>query len=195
MRDNKQPATVLNTLHDLNTALLKLTPSITGIDTSMLEVQGVTLSMINAEIAAKPAALWDGMKRAEVINALKPGLINRVNTTPIPMNYDVHGDKHFPGGGSKGTNFPVAISQKAQVNAAIRALIDPLKGRIRRDAKGKSQTYYLTERPTTYTGRMSLVIQVDYIATPESIGYHGYPSDNVHIYTLARTIGGAAIPV
>ncbi|UAJ08652.1 hypothetical protein [Polymorphobacter megasporae] len=194
MRDNKQPATVLNTLHDLNSALLKLTPSITGIDTSMLQVPGITIAMLNAEIAANTAALWDGMQRPEVINALKPGLINRVNTTPITMTYDVHGDKHFPGG-QPGTKFPVAAHQKAQVNTAIRALIDPVKGRIRRDAKGKNQTYYLTERPTTYTGAMSLVVQVDYIASPESIGYHGYPSANVPIYTISRTLGGVAIAI
>lgn len=181
----------LNTLHDLNEALKSLTPSISGIDLSMFATPGANIPMLDFVIAHSNASIYNGMKRSEIVDALKPQLTTRIDTQPIPLIYDVHGDKHFAGGPA-GTKFSGA---KTVVNPFIEELVAPLAGRIRRDAAGRTApyTYYLTARPNQYTGKQSLVVQIDYTPSPESLTYHGYPAD-VTAYVLSRTLAGAAIP-
>jgi hypothetical protein len=184
-----QPARRINTLNELNTALLRLNPSISGIALSMLEVKGASMPMLDAEIARNTLTLYDGIKRTEALAALKPGVVDLVETYGITFAYDPHGDKHFPGG-PDGTKFR---GTKAEVNPFIVDMIRPLVGRIRRHANGQNKTYYLTSGPNKYTNGQAMAVQVDYVYSPEKIGYHGYPRD-VTAYTLSETLGGPAIP-
>ncbi|MGC2657185.1 MAG: hypothetical protein WA324_04340 [Bryobacteraceae bacterium] len=155
----------------------------------MLETKGVTVAIMNHAIAANPMILYNGMKRSEVLTALKTGLVALVNTHPLTYTYDTHGDKHFPGGPA-GTKF---TGTKLQVNPLLVALITPELGRIRRDANGSAQTYYLSSTPMMYTNGQQLAIQVDYVpGPPETITYHGYPRA-VTGYVLSRALGGAPI--
>jgi hypothetical protein len=189
MFSQDQPTQQLTNLHTLNAALMRLNPAITGIDTSMLQTRGVTTAILNAVILADALTLYNGIKRADVINAIKPPLALAVNNTPITFAYDTHGDKHFPGGPT-GTKF---TGTAAVINPQLVNLIRPLVGRIRRDANGTTQTYYLTTGPTAYTGGQQLAIQVDYeVGPPERITYHGYPRA-VTVIGLSRTLGGAPI--
>ena len=186
-KDNK---TKLNNLNDLNTALFKLKPQITGIDMSMLGAPGATLAMLNAVISLNTTVLHDGVTRATLLSALKPALLAQVNTRAASAyTYDTHGDKHFPGG-SDGSKFNAG---KSTVNPKLAALIAPQLGRIRRDAKGHNQSYYFTLHGITECAGKDLTIQVDYDATKDSIMYHGYPDASVTTYSLSRSKGGSAI--
>lgn len=179
----------INNLNELNDELKDLKPSISGIALSMFEVKGANSAMLDHVIANNSTTLYDGIKRGDILQALKTDLTARVNNHPITFTYDVHGDKHFPGGPA-GTKFG---GVKAVVNPALEALINPHIGRIRRDANGKAQTYYQTEPPQPYTNGQAVAIQVDYTAgSPDGITYHGYPRDVV-AYRLSRTLGGTAI--
>jgi len=172
---------------------MRLMPQITGIDLSMLQTKGANLLMFDFVIANNATTLYNGIKRGEILTALRPALATRVNTHPLPLTYDVHGDKHFPGG-PPGTKF---TDTKAVINPLLVAMITPHTGRIRRDANGKNQTYYLSmpQQPYTALNGPELAIQVDYLAgPPDSITYHGYPRD-VHAFVLSRTLGGLPIPV
>lgn len=189
MRDHKQPPGVINDLNQLNIAMTRLTPAITGISSSMLEVPAATAPMLNAEIAANTLTLYNGMKRADILTKLKPGLTARVNTTAMAYSYDVHGEKHFPGG-PKGTKFNAG---KDVVNPILQALIDGQRGRIRRDAKGTKQSYYLTSGAIPQSGGSNICIQVDYLPHPELITFHGYPDDGVVVLSLSRQKCGVAI--
>jgi hypothetical protein len=186
------PQRPITDLNQLNAALMRLNPSISGISVSMFQTRGVTLPILNAVIAASPLTLYHGMKRAEVLDALKAPLANAVNTHAITFTYDTHGDKHFPGG-PPGTKF---TGSKLTVNPQLVALIQPEVGRIRRDANGRNQTYYLTVTPKPYSNGMSVCIQVDYSVglTTEGITYHGYPDSSVHVHVLSRTKGGTPVP-
>jgi hypothetical protein len=155
----------------------------------MLQTIGTTIAILNAVIAANAMTLYNGIKRADVINAIKPPLAVAINNTPLAYTYDTHGDKHFPGG-PQGTKF---TGTAAVINPQLVNLIRPQVGRIRRDANGSNQTYYLTTGPTPYTGGQQLAIQVDYqVGPPETITYHGYPRA-VAVIGLSRTLGGAPI--
>lgn len=189
---DKDNRTRLNTLNDLNTALFKLKPEVTGIDMSMFAAPGATLAMLNKAISADNTVLHDGMKRADVLTALKPDLLKLVNTHPASAyTYDTHGDKHFPGG-PDGTKFTAG---KGTVNPKLVNLIKAQIGRIRRDAKGRKQTYYYTLDGIPECGGKDLTIQVDYDGLKDSITYHGYPDDSVRVHALSRTKGGSAIGV
>ena len=59
-------------LHGLNTALMRLQPSISGISLSMLEKKGASLAMLDQVIVEDQTSLFNGMKRAAIITALKP---------------------------------------------------------------------------------------------------------------------------
>jgi hypothetical protein len=184
------PTQPIVNLHALNTALMRLQPAISGIALSMLETKGANLAMLDHVIRANPTTLYNGIKRADVLSALKPALVTRVNTQPITYTYDTHGDKHFEGG-TAGTKF---VGTKQVINPLLVNLISPNLGRIRRDANGNAQTYYLSEPPQTYTNGQQLAIQVDYSpGLVETITYHGYPRD-VTVYVLSRALGGAPIP-
>ncbi len=191
MRTQDLPPQQITNLHGLNTALMRLKPSITGIDLSMFQLKGVSAAMLDAEIAANQFSLYDSLKRGDLLAALKPGLTARVATHPIAYAYDPHGDKHFEGGPA-GTKFSAA---KGVVNPFLQQKVAAHLGRIRRHANGKTKTYYLSEAPNQYTKGMQLAVQVDYEASPvEKITYHGYPRDVV-AYVLSETLGGAPIPV
>ena len=180
----------ITTLIQLNNELLHLDPSISGIDLSMLQAKGANLAMLDAVIAADNTQLYDKMKRADVLNALKGALTAKVNSHPIEYSYDVHGDKHFPGG-AQGTKFS---QNKQAVNPELEKLIKAELGRIRRDANGKVQTYYLTTNSQPYSKNLPVCIQVDYVpGPPEKITYHGYPDDGIRVFALSRTKGGPAI--
>jgi len=190
MFSQDQPPQQITSLHLLNTALLRLTPSITGIDMSMLQTKGANRAMLDAVIAANATTLYNGIKRADILDAIKTPLAAAVNTHPITYAYDAHGDKHFPGGPA-GTKF---TQGKAVVNPALQVLIGAQLGRIRRDANGKAQTYYYPLAAQGYTNGMPLCIQVDYApGPPETITYHGYPDAGVVVLVLSRAKGGAAI--
>ena len=125
-----------------------------------------------------------------MLNASKLPLATRVNAHSITFTYDTHGDKHVAGGPA-GTKF---LEGKATVNPALVHLITPEVGRVRRDANGKAQTYYMMTLPQRYSGRDPVCIQVDYMpGFQETITYHGYPSPAVVLYVLPRTLGGIAI--
>jgi len=188
MFSQDQPPQQLNSLTTLNFALLRLDPSISGIALSDMQTTGANVPIFDFVIGADATTLYNGIKRGELIRILQPALAARVNTHSITLTYDTHGDKHFPGG-PPGTKFTAG---KTVVNPVLETLIRAQIGRIRRDANGRSQTYYLSERPNQYTNGESFAIQIDYTASPEGITYHGYPRD-VRVYVLSRTLGGVAI--
>lgn len=189
---DKDNSTRLNTLAALNAALGNLNPPIQALTLVGMVAPGATTAMLDSLIAADNTNLYDSMTAADL-----PDLATRlralVNTYPIAFQYDTHGDKHFPGG-PPGTKFVMGIANKATVNTYLQNKIDPLRGRIRRDANGIARTYYLTEGPGQYTGSKKLTVQVDYTPSPERITFHGYPDDSVTVYSLSRTKGGPAIP-
>jgi len=171
--------------------LLKLNPSITGISLSMFQTPGANDQMVNLAINQNHTILYDSMKRKDVLNALKPGLVNLVNNHPATFTYDPHGDKHFPGG-PKGTKFN---GTKQVVNPQLVNIITPNVGRIRRDANGKNQSYYLTTNGITQCPNGDdLTIQVDFNYANDTITYHGYPDRNVLRHSLSRVKGGNPIP-
>lgn len=189
---DKDNSTRLNTLTQLNVALNNLVPPIPALTLVGMAAPGATTAMLDSVIAADGTNLYDSIVSADLPDLATP-LRELVNTHPIAFQYDVHGDKHFPGGPA-GTKFVMGNATKATVNTYLQNKINPLRGRIRRDANGVARTYYLTEGPGQYTGQNKLTVQVDYTPAPERITFHGYPDGGVTVYSLSRTKGGAAIP-
>lgn len=189
---DKDNSTRLNTLAALNAALANLNPALPALTLVGMAAPGATTAMLDSLVAADNTNLYDSMTAADLPDLATP-LRALVNTHPITFQYDPHGDKHFPNG-PKGTKFVMGNATKGTVNTYLQNKIDPLRGRIRRDANGVTRTYYLTEGPGQYTGAMKLTVQVDYTASPEKITFHGYPDAGVTVYSLSRTKGGAAIP-
>lgn len=190
---DKDHRTRINSLVELNAALQRLNPRVDPIDLQNIGVIGVTAPMLDAIIKADNSELFDFMDFNEVILLYKAALTRAVNEMLPTFTYDIHGDKHFPGGPA-GTKF--IKGTKADINRKIEELLKPLIGRIRRDANGQNRTYYYTgdldpHCPPSYP---NLVVQVDYIAATDTINYHGYPAD-VRVFALSRTIGGSQIPI
>lgn len=179
----------IDNLTDLNKALFKLTPEITGVSLSMFETPGANPAMLDQAIADSNLNLYDGIKRKDILDDIKPLLADLVDAHPVTFAYDTHGNKHFPGG-PPGTKFTAG---QGVVNPQLEAMIGPLRGRIRRDARGKDQNYYLTSEGIEECDGKDLTIQVDYTYATDTITYHGYPDDNVAAYSLSRTKGGADI--
>ena len=184
--------TQLRTLAELNGAINRLATPIPALTLVGMAVPGATNDMLNEVIAADKTALYDTMGVDELPDLATP-LGRLVDSYPIAVEYDPHGDKHFPGGRG-GSRFAMGTDDKSTVNTYLQNKIDPLRGRIRRDANGHTRTYYLTEAPDKYTGQNKLTVQVDYIFSPEKICFHGYPDSSVTVYSLSRTKGGSAIP-
>lgn len=190
MLDQKPRPDELKTVEELNLAMFTLVPSRVPITLGELRAPGANLTMLDIAIAASRTKLYDGIARLDVKTELQLRLIDLVQDTVIKMAYDGHGDKHFVGG-SAGTKFN---GRRENVNLFIQGLIAPLKGRIRSDANGRNQTYYLTAPPNDFTNGNSLVVQLDYVFAPEEkLGYHGYPSEKVQFHRLSRTYQGAPI--
>jgi hypothetical protein len=181
----------LDNLKDLNGALSKLNPKIDNLSKADFSLPFVSDAMLNKAIADCKDGLYDGIQREDILEPLNKALQDLINTQEASAyTYDTHGDKHFPGG-PQGTKFN---KPKTTVNPKLVALIKPEIGRIRRDAKGKDQTYYLTAtRGITECGGKPLTIQVDYDFSKDSITYHGYPDDGVTKNSLSRSKGGPAI--
>lgn len=186
---DKDNNTALTNLTELNNALFKLNPQITGVSLSMFQVPGANNTMLNLAIQQNNSVLYDSMKRKDVLDALRIPLTNLVNNHPSTYNYDPHGAKHFPGGPA-GTKFTAG---SGVVNPQLVALIQPEIGRIRRDARGNNQSYYFTAAGIAQCGNSDLTIQVDFDFASDSITYHGYPDNGVVVYALSRTKNGAAI--
>lgn len=189
---DKDNSTRLNTLAALNAALGQLVPPIQALTLVGMGAPGATTAMLDSLIEADNTNLYDSMT-ADELPDLKTPLRALVNTHPITFEYDPHGDKHFPGG-SPGTKFVMGKANKATVNTYLQNKINPLRGRIRRDANGILRTYYLTEGPGQYTNGKKLTVQLEYTPSPEKITFHGYPDDSVTVYSLSRSKGGTAIP-
>lgn len=189
---DKDRKTRLNTLAALNAALNRLSPPIPALTLAGVGGPGATIEMLDSCIAADNTNLYDSMTATDLPDLATP-LGQLVDDLPITFQYDPHGDKHFPGG-PPGTKFVMGTATKNTVNTYLENKINPLRGRIRRDANGVARTYYLTEGPGLYTGQMGLTVQVDYSPSPEKITFHGYPDAGVNVYGLSRTKGGPAIP-
>jgi hypothetical protein len=197
---DKDNHTQIQNLTQLNAKLAGLVPALVPpppYNLGTFATLGANTAMLDAAIGASNFNLYDSLTSADLVLALQTPLAALVNTHPAVFQYDTHGDKHFPGG-PQGTKFNaggVVQATKASINPLLTGLINPHRGRIRRDANGHNQTYYLTDsaKPWTVNGP-NLCIQVDYVYQPESFGYHGYP-DAVPVFTLSRTKGGAAIPL
>ncbi len=189
---DKDNSTQLNTLAALNGALALLNPPIPALTLVGMGAPGATTAMLDSVIAVDNTNLYDTMTAADLPDLATP-LRALVNTHPIEFQYDAHGDKHFTKG-MPGTKFQMGTANKATVNTYLQNKINPLRGRIRRDANGVARTYYLTEGPGQYTGTLKLSVQVDYTPSPEKITFHGYPDAGVTVYSLSRSKGGPAIP-
>ena len=190
---DKDGRTILNDLHSLNTALRGLTPDISGVSLDMFETPGASRLFLDQAIRRNNSTqLYDGMKRLEILKALMPELRLLVNNQQATFTYDRHGDKHFPGG-DPGTKF---TGGAAVVNPELEGIIQPLVGRIRRDARGAKANYYLTQAGIRQCPRgYDLTIQITFDPASDEITYHGYPDDNVRVHSLSQTKGGSAIPL
>lgn len=187
---DKDHRTMLNDLGSLNEALSRLTPPVDPITLGdFAHVRGITPHMLDSAIERDKNTLYDSIDKADVIGFYAVALENLVNTLPPAFEYDTHGDKHF--GGKIGTNFTAG---KGVVNHAIEELIAPLIGRIRRDANGHNQTYYLTAPAIAHCPKgYNLTVQIDYVYAGDRVCYHGYPDDNMRKFVLSRSKGGEAI--
>lgn len=188
---DKDHTTRLDTLAKLNAALQRLVPPVAQHALPGMGVAGATPAMLDACIAADHTTLYDSMGATDLPDFTTP-LRQNVDNFAINFQYDPHGDKHFPGG-PQGTKFVMGNASKVNVNTYLQNKINPMRGRIRRDANGVVRTYYLTEGPGQYTGTSGLTVQVDFSPSPELITFHGYPDDGVVVHSLSRTKGGAAI--
>jgi len=190
---DKDQRTVLNTLTELNDAMRKLEPEITGISSDMLETPGTSLRFLNQAIAQDQSSLYDTISRADILTTLRPTLAQIIDTEAPTFVYDTHGDKHFPNGPA-GTKFTAG---RDTVNPILEGIILPEIGRIRRNADGANATYYLTQAGIDQCPEgHDLTIQVDFIYNEygiDTISYHGYPDDSVTRYSLARDKGGTDI--
>jgi hypothetical protein len=190
---DKDQQTVLSTLAELNDALRKVEPEITGISSSMMETPGTSLHFMNLAIAQTQGGIYDGLTRGDLLTELRPELATVIDTEAPTFTYDTHGDKHFPGG-PQGTKFSAAAGT---VNPILEGIILPNIGRIRRNANGANATYYLTQAGINECPNgQDLTIQVDFIYNDyaiDTISYHGYPDDSVTRYSLARDKGGTDI--
>ena len=178
--------------NSLNRALFGLEPEITGVSVDMFETPGASRRLLDQAIRQNTTQLYDGMKRVEILEALRPELRQLVNNVLATFTYDTHGDKHFPGG-PPGTKFRQG-SVAAVVNPVLEGIITPLVGRIRRDARGANANYYLTQSgiPQCPAGYGHLTIQITFNPASDEINYHGYPDTNV-AHSLSRSKGGPAI--
>ena len=198
---DKDNHTAIRNLAGLNTALAGLVPALVPpppYTLATFATLGANAAILDAAIAASTFNLYDYLTLADLLLALQNPLAALVNTHPAVFEYDTHGDKHFPPSGN-GTQFNAAggvQATKPSINPLLTGLINPHRGRIRRDANGRNQTYHLTDFPKAWTANgPNLCIQVDYVYAPrEYFGYHGYP-DAMAVFTLSRTKGGAAIPM
>jgi hypothetical protein len=184
----------LSNFNALNGALMKLKPSISGISSEHFQVRGLRYSMIDRVISINATTLYDGMKRADIIDALKPGLEAAVNNTELSAyTYEEHGKKHFPGG-TDGSKF---TADKETVNPLLITAIRSVKGAIRRnvtkDQNGKlrdKQAYYLSIDPNDYSDGHYIVIQIGYDVKTDAVEFHGYPDKTVKVAVLSHTKGG-----
>lgn len=189
MRDKNY--TAFNNLQALNNALRELNPPIDPIDLRSLEVPGANNLLLDRAIETADIVLYDNITQKEVLDDLKPVLERIINERDVVnYKYDPHGDKHFRGG-PPGTKF---TADKDTVNPLSIDLIRPQIGRIRRDANGRNQTYYLTAQKNAYSNGMDITVQVDFDFRSDTITFHGYPDKGVKKYVLSRTKGGEAIP-
>jgi hypothetical protein len=185
--------TRLNTLTTLNAALANLNPAVAAITLANLGVPGVTTAMVNAAIAADNNQIYDSITQADVILWYTAALTTAVNTTVPPYTLDAHAiPKHYQGGTAKWHNKFTA--NMATVNPILTTAITAEIGRIRRDANGNNQTYYLIMGHIAQSQGFNVTIQADYNFAADSVGYHGYPDNNAPVLKLARTKAGAAIP-
>ena len=196
----KDARTRLNDLDSLNTALHGLDPVITDVSDDLLATPGASRPLLDQAIKKSNFTLYDSMEREDLLGELTPVLEKLVDEQPAAFTYDVHGNKHFSGG-TGGTKFVRMVGKKLEpvastvVNPQLVSIITPLVGRIRRDANGRNQTYYLTHAgitqcPTGY----DLTIQIDFNFASDEITYHGYPDNTVTAHSLSRTKSGRAIP-
>jgi hypothetical protein len=187
-------STVLTNLGELNDALRKLNPEITGISSDMLETPGNSVRFLNLAITQNQTSIWNGMTRGELLDLLRPTLVNVINTEVPNFTYDPHGEKHFLGG-PPGTKF---TAPKGTVNPILEQILLANIGRIRRHANGVKTTYYLTQAgiaqcPPGHSLTIQLTFDYSDYGT-DTIDYHGYPDDSVTTYSLATSKGGTDIP-
>lgn len=174
----------IETLSDLNKNLLHLNPSITGISSNMILGKNLNYNLLNTIISNSDINLYDGIKRSEILKNLKDIAVSVLSNTPITCIYDIHGDKHFPGGAS-GTKF---TQSKEIVNPQIVNIIQNYKGRIR--LFSKDRLLYLTEKGISCPVEFpDLTVQINYDFNTDTVSYHGYP-DDVRKYSLSLTKGG-----
>ena len=197
-RDNQ---TQNNNLVQLNAALAGVVPALLPAppyNLANFPTPGANTAMLDAVIEASNFNLYDYLTFADLQLLVQGLLADGVNTHPIEFHYATHGDRHFPAGRAGSTKFNHTQLVRATtqiINPLLIELINPHRGRIRRDAAGNDRSYYLTDRekPWTKTNGPNLCIQADYFFQPERIVFHGYP-DSVQVFCLSRHKGGASIP-
>lgn len=180
----------ITTQPQLINALGQLDPQVRPMIQRQYSYRGATPQMLDAAISDSNLQLYNSMSRGELLRQLRPLLDNHVSNDQANFVYDTHGNRHFLGG-SQGTKFTAG---RGTVNPQLVILISAQIGRIRRDAKGNNQTYYFTRAGINECGNQDLTIQVDYTYATDTVTYHGYPDNNVTVYSLSRTKNGAAIP-
>ena len=181
----------IESLVQLNKALLNLSPSISGISVDMLNCKGANVKFLDAAILIANLDLYNGIRRGDIIKKLSPLVEEIICNTSFNFEYDSHGDKHFPGG-PRGTKF---TANKDTVNPKIEEIINKYKGQIRKYANGEEVTLYYTgdridECPKDIRG---LTIQLTFSPSSNTVQYHAYPDDSIRCNSLSTTKGGSNI--
>ena len=189
---NKDQKTRLNDLNSLNAALSNLSPQVPAISVNSFPGTGVTSQILDRAIKGDNTPIYDSMSTTDVINLYTNSIQNLVNSLAPTFNYDPHGDKHFTGVKSQGSQF--SKGSQSSVNPKLEQIIQKEIGRIRRDANMSNQTYYLTCASISESNGDNVTIQVDYNYAADSVTYHGYPDSNTTTHVLSRTKGGSSIP-
>lgn len=153
---------------------------------------GATAQGVDQSIAGSGLSLSDWMEVNDIIGAVDTGLAAAATAAlapppprpPADASFDVHGYKHFGGGG------PANVAQGGDqwslgLNAAQGVMVAASRGieqhlRAHGNAQGVT-TYYYTTRHNANVGNSEgratrkYTIQIDYNVAANTVEYHGYP--------------------
>jgi hypothetical protein len=197
----------ITTLALLNAALGRLANPLAPIAAANLNPNNAAAADIDLAITNSLMWVMDGPSRDEFIaeiNALLPQAQQQNQAAraaaqaaaPAHWDFENHGEIHFPGGRAK-TNSRFT-ADRADVDPLIRNAILQHMATIRRHTpQGGRNNFYLVDRNLAAQHRPNYsnatVVQITFVASTNTISYHGYPDQVNPPFGLKQSKFGPAL--